>query len=76
MSEITGRILFQQGCWVVTDFGIECTFTSYHISKDRLHETDWVEHVGEKTWVVKSDFEAVYKKALEIHGNLPPTPEL
>ncbi|EJL7832921.1 TPA: hypothetical protein I7765_21465 [Vibrio vulnificus] len=76
MSEIVGKILFQQGVWVVTDFGIECEYTGYPISKERLYETDWVEHVGQKTWVVKSDFEAVYKKALEIHDNVAPTPKL
>lgn len=75
MSNITGKILFQQGDWVVTDYGIECASISYRISKDRFNETDWVDHVGEKTWVVKADFEVVYKKALEVHANLPPQPQ-
>lgn len=68
MSEITCNILFTFGDWVVTDFGIECTYTGYPISKDRLNETDWVKHVGEKTWANKSDFEAAYNKAKEVHG--------
>lgn len=65
---LTGEVLSEHGDWVVTTYGIECTSHAYPIPKSRLKEDDWLEHVGSKTWVIKSDFKAAYEKALELHS--------
>ncbi|EHW0641839.1 TPA: hypothetical protein RQJ82_004271 [Vibrio vulnificus] len=67
MVKLTGKILSTHGDWVVTTYGIECTSQPYPIAKSRYEEDDWIDHVGSKTWVIKSDFEAAFKKALELH---------
>ncbi|HHG3503033.1 TPA: hypothetical protein ACPVZF_000285 [Vibrio parahaemolyticus] len=67
MVRLTGKVLSKHDDWVVTTYGLECTSEPYPIPKSRLKEDDWVDHVGCKSWVIKSDFEAAFKKALELH---------
>lgn len=57
--------------WAVTNDGLLYTgsYTNYFIPKDRLCDpnTDWVEHVGSKTFVIQEDFEEAYLASLEYH---------
>lgn len=63
VSEIIRRF----GQWVVTTKGVECLVIGYSITKDRLAETDWVSHIGEKTWVKQDEFEAAFQFAKEYY---------
>lgn len=56
-------ILERYGDWVICNDGIFCLYVKYHIAKDRFHETDWVSHVTEKTWVNSPDFIAAFQRA-------------
>ncbi len=40
-----GKIFARYGTWVVTNYGIENLVAKYYISKDRLWEEDWIDHV-------------------------------
>lgn len=46
--------------WAVTEYGVECRDGTYFIEKARLWEDEesygWKKHVGEKEWVIYSDF--------------------
>ena len=42
--------------WVVTTYGIECLSNYYPIASNRVFETDWLSHMGEKGWVIQGDF--------------------
>ena len=66
--EKVGNVIATFGDWVVTDYGIECTFTYYPIAKERLSEPDWIFHVCQKTWVNRSDFENAFNHALKVHN--------
>lgn len=45
------------GHWAVcSDASVQCLYTYYFISAERLDETDWVKHVCGKTWVNCPDF--------------------
>lgn len=61
-------LLARYGEWVICENGIHCLYTPYFIDKDRLYEDDWIEHVTEKSWVVRSDFIAAFQHAKEIIG--------
>ena len=56
-------ILKRYGDWVVTTQGIECLTVNYPIGKGRLEETDWFEHMGEKSWVNMNDFRDAFYAA-------------
>ena len=71
-EKIDGEIIASFGDWVVTDYGIECTYTYYPIAKSRLKESDWVHHVFQKTWVNRTDFENAFKYALKVHDVVSP----
>lgn len=49
-------ILERFGTWVVTEYGLECLTVHYAVEKRRLRETDWLDHMIHKTWVVAYDF--------------------
>jgi hypothetical protein len=49
-------ILYRCEVWALTTKGIDCLITPYQIAKDRFDESDWIEHMKEKTWVNESDF--------------------
>lgn len=68
MVQVDSEIIATFGDWVVTDYGIECTYTNYFIAKERLPEPDWIHHVCQKTWVNKVDFENAFKHALDVHN--------
>jgi hypothetical protein len=46
--------------WALTDAGLECIQELYPITANRLGETDWKEHVGEKTWVDQRAFRSTF----------------
>ncbi|KAB0465272.1 hypothetical protein [Vibrio kanaloae] len=62
----------RHGDWAVTDDGLRYvgSYTDYFISKERLSSTDWVEHVGNKTFVIKQDFVDAYNEAVTYHSAL------
>lgn len=62
---VDGKILAVYGVFAVTTRGIECLSHSYQIDKSQLNETDWIDHMSEKTWVNINDF----KKALHHSKN-------
>jgi hypothetical protein len=72
MVKVEGKIIATFGDWVVTEYGIECTYIYYFIAKERLHESDWIYHVCEKTWVNKVDFENAFNHALDVHNVISP----
>ncbi len=49
-------ILYRCEDWVLTTEGIDCLTHRYWIAKNRFDESDWVEHMREKTWVKEDDF--------------------
>lgn len=62
---LQGKILKVFGLFAVTENGIECLNHDYFIENARLHESNWVSHMAEKSWVVIQDFESAlnYAKA-------------
>lgn len=63
-----GPILDRRGRWAITEFGIECLAMYYPINSDRVHESDWLQHLCEKTWFGpddRRDFAALWTKAKE-----------
>ena len=68
MSKVEGKVIATFGDWVVTDYGIECTYTYYFIAKERLHEPDWIHHVCQKPWVNQVDFKNAFNYALGVHN--------
>lgn len=62
-------ILRRFGTWAVTEYGVECLTSSYPIEKDRLGESDWLPHVGQKPWVVYEDFRDALYFAKKTFGN-------
>ena len=65
-------IIQRFGTWVVTTFGLECLSTYYAIEFHRVNETDWVEHLETKKWVVLEDFIRAlhYARELQERRNL------
>lgn len=59
-------LLYRCGDWAICEDGIHCLYIQYYISKSRLNEDDWIEHVTEKSWVIRSDFIDAFEKAKEI----------
>ena len=69
----TDRVLFEQGQWAVTEFGIENMFGPYHyalswsdISQDVAWNLTWVEHMAQKNWVIANDFKAANDYARQV----------
>jgi len=63
-----GELLDRHGRWAITEFGIECLAMYYPIRSDEVHDSDWLEHLSEKSWFSLDDgrdFSAVWKKAKE-----------
>lgn len=61
-----GPILDRHGRWAITEFGIECLAMYYPINAKRVHESDWLKHLSEKSWFDaddRRDFVAVWNKA-------------
>lgn len=56
------------GAWVVTTYGIECLDHYYPIETSRVNETDWVDHMSEKTWVTIPDFAAALDYAKQLYA--------
>lgn len=63
------------GDWYVEDTGwVVCYhvdgtgkyYEFYDIEPDRVFETDWVDHMSGKNWVVVSDFESALEYARSI----------
>lgn len=63
IMDIGRPILYRAGVWVVTEFGVECLILPYPIAKERLNTQDWVEHVSDKTWVNRADFQSAFNEA-------------
>lgn len=59
LPELIDRV----GDWAISNEGIHCLYINYFIAKSRFGESDWVEHVTEKTWVNNSDFVTIFSKA-------------
>jgi hypothetical protein len=50
-------IIQRFGHWAVcSDGSVQCLYTYYFISKERLDELDWEKHISEKTWAHLPDF--------------------
>jgi hypothetical protein len=49
-------VRWQGAQWAVTAYGIESRDGSYTISKDRLSDPYWLDHMSEKEWVDIGDF--------------------
>jgi len=63
-----GTVVERHGTWAVTDWGLASLQTSYHIPAERLHTSDWCDHMAEKRWVVAADFRAAYAAACAYHA--------
>ena len=71
------RVLFEQGQWAVTEFGVENTFGPYHyalswsdISQDIAPGKTWVDHMTQKNWVLSDDFKAAHAYAKRVEAGL------
>lgn len=71
------RVIFEQGQWAVTEFGIENTFGPYHyalswsdISQDIAPGKTWVDHMAQKNWVLADDFKAAHAYAKQAEAGL------
>jgi hypothetical protein len=49
-------IIWQGSQWAVTTYGIEARDGTYAITKDRLSDPHWIDHMAEKEWVNIEDF--------------------
>ena len=58
------------GQWAVTEYGLENLSgpDSYEIDKAALHHAWWSEHMAEKNWVNRADFDAALDFAREHFG--------
>ncbi len=56
-------ILARFGDWVICEDGLNCLYVRYHIAKSRFGESNWIEHVTEKTWVNHQDFISAFEDA-------------
>jgi hypothetical protein len=56
--------------WLVTLQGLEYVAHPYRITKERLHEGDWVAHMRHKTWVNIDEFDYALTSAQLIHDFL------
>lgn len=65
-SEVSGVVFAPNPNWAVTEYGVEAQERAYFVHHTRLDETDWIHHVGEKTWVDRDEFAAVMGAAREI----------
>ncbi|MFZ2630814.1 MAG: hypothetical protein WA081_16840 [Desulfosalsimonadaceae bacterium] len=59
-------LIIRRGDWVVCRDGIHCLYVKYHVAKERFGETDWIEHVTEKTWVDRGDFTCIFETAKDM----------
>ena len=59
-------LLVRIGDWAISNEGIHCLTSRYDITKSRFDESDWVEHVTEKTWVDARDFRAIFQFAKDM----------
>jgi len=62
-------LLARFGDWAICEDGIYCLYGQYYIAKSRFNETDWIEHVTEKTWVTPQDFISVFNTAKEMKAS-------
>ena len=62
-QSISEKIVAVFGGWAVTTNGIECLSHGYQIAGHRLHETNWEEHLRQKSWVVIGDFIQAFEMA-------------
>ena len=74
---ITPPILFANGQWAVTRYGLECLTSNYPIEAKRLTERgpggraemyDWPPHLAEKEWVDVPAFLEAFQEALRVHA--------
>ena len=75
-----GRILeIVEDEWVITQWWLIDTKHHYQVAYNRFHESDWITHVTEKTWVNSSNFITAYEIATSLieqgifDGRLPDT---
>lgn len=65
MPPITKRF----GYWAVCNDGsIQCLYTYYIITKERIDEQDWEAHMSEKTWVYLPDFVSALNAAKKMQN--------
>lgn len=64
-NDRTSTIIKAFGQWHVTSYGLESTGVYYPISKDRLSEPHWIEHMAWKNWLIMADFQAALGFAKE-----------
>ncbi len=55
--------LHRFGDWTITMFGVECLSHPYSIEWSRVNEPNWIDHLTEKTWVVRADVELIFRLA-------------
>lgn len=63
-----GNVISTHNTWVVTDYGLECLQTYYVIPKERINEPNWLDHVSEKSWCVRSEFRDALEAARMYHN--------
>ena len=60
------EIIERYGSWAICADGVYSLYTKYFVEKSRFDESDWVEHLSEKTWINIDDFKNAFTKAKEI----------
>jgi hypothetical protein len=65
-SEVRDVIQIFGNQWVLTDENVVSVDPLYAISRKRLSESDWREHMHEKTWLEAQDFDAAMYTAEEL----------
>lgn len=56
-------LILRIGGWAISREGIHSLVIDYNIVKERFDESDWIEHVTEKTWVNERDFSSIFRLA-------------
>lgn len=62
-------IIIRFGQWAVTEYGVECVDEDYSIARERVHESDWADHLVKKPWCNMNDFQDALDEARRLFKN-------
>ena len=74
-DKLTRPIYWRGWQWAITAFGVEALDGTYPIKKQRLWENEgqtWEDHMAEKEWVDRCDFNEAIAKARICFDKLKP----